>query len=365
MVKSASDLPQVMLTEIFLRLPVKSLLRCKSVCKPWLHTISNPDFIKSQIFASQKIHTLLNIVNEEQLDAGNSAITETELVDFNGQGLSCSPIHFEYLVMPHVFQPTQVICSCDGIICLYNKYGDVVYLWNPSIRRCKKLPPPTRQTSTSVPIMLGFGYDSSSNDYKVLRIVYENRYDFVPIVQVYSTNADCYREFRAPILKKWMVYARDNINVYRRTNTFVNGVLYFDGGDELVSFDLHDEVFGLIPFPRFVQRKMSDVLDFKCSVAMIFESGPGVDLWTLNNVSGQLSWTKKFSIEVDIEMEIWVSFYLGAQQFYGTNSLNRTCFLHDYEKKKTKYYGLGKESVLATLEYIETLVSLDGSEQVQ
>ena len=98
---------------------------------------------------------------------------------------------------------------------------------------------------------------------------------------------------------------------------------------------------------------------------MIFETGLGVDLWTLDYVSGQLSWTKQISIRGDLETDIWLSCYLGAGQFCGTHARNQTCFLYDYEEEETKYYGLEKESVLATLKHIETLVSLNGSEQVQ
>lgn len=97
-------------------------------------------------------------------------------------------------------------------------------------------------------------------------------------------------------------------------NIAVNGVLYFDCEDQLVTFDLHDEVFGLVPYPKSIQRKRSDIMDFEGSVAMVFESTPGVDLWTLDNVSGKLSWTKKFSIEyelddMDTEIMIWIQRY--------------------------------------------------------
>ncbi|KAK1375168.1 hypothetical protein POM88_031361 [Heracleum sosnowskyi] len=157
-------------------------------------------------------------------------------------------------------------------------------------------------------------------------------------------------------------------------------VLYFDGGDVLVSFDLHDEVFRLVQFPSLIRRrKRSDVLDFEGSLAMVFESGPGVvDLWTLDHVSKEVSWTKKFSFGNDLddlETKIWLSCYLGAGQFYGTKLLNGNCFLYEvlyyYEKKKeTQCYGLLEyfaNHILrhATYKYMETLVSLDGFEQVE
>ncbi|XP_058217046.1 F-box protein At3g08750-like [Rhododendron vialii] len=46
---TAFDLPFEITTEILSRLPVKSLLRFKSVCKTWYDLIKNPDFISKHI----------------------------------------------------------------------------------------------------------------------------------------------------------------------------------------------------------------------------------------------------------------------------------------------------------------------------
>ncbi|XP_063950444.1 putative F-box protein At1g32420 [Daucus carota subsp. sativus] len=390
MAKPTSDLPEGMVAEILLRLPVKALLQCKSVCKLWLSIISNSYFIKSHlhraITASMINPSVLNIEclppDEDNLafDVSTVAILSTldectaelqqqrrrqcRLVNDGPsnlrQDLSSSLLHFDHLVMPRLFNHFRVISSYNGIICLANYFGSEVYLWNPSIRRCKKLPSFKPYATRSMPIKIGFGYDSISNSYKVFRIVYEKILDIIPIVQVYSTNDDIWRDFRAPILKNW--------KIYKQTNIVVNGVMYFDSGDELISFDLHKEVFGIVPFPNFIQRKGSDILDFEGFVAIVFASvgyGPGLNLWTLDDVSNKISWTKRFSIETDSETNIWLYCYLGAGQFYGYKLMNGNIFLYDCdEKKETKYYELGEENSTLTLKYTETLVSLDGFEQV-
>lgn len=389
MAKFIGDLPEGMVTEILLRLPVKSLLQCKSVCKLWLSIISDPYIIKSHlhraISASINDPSALNIeyspLDEDDLVFNGSTQTIlSTLVEctaelqqqrrrpcqpvkegLNRQDLSSSPVHFNCLLMPHLFDYSRVISSYNGIICLADYFGRAIYLWNPSIRQCRKLPSVKPYATRSMPVKIGFGYDSISDGYKVFRIVFENIFDIVPIVQVYSTSADIWREFRAPILKNW--------KIYKQTNIVVNGIMYFDGGDELISFDLHKEVFGLVSFPSFIQRKGSDVLEFEGFVAMVFESvgrGPGLDLWTLNDVSGEVSWTKRFSIEADSDTNIWLYCYLGARQFYGCKLTNGNVFLYDCdEKKEIRYFELGEENSSLTLRYIETLVSLDGFEQVE
>ena len=51
------DLPEEVMLEILLRLPVKSLLRFKSVCKHWLSLISDPNFAKLHFERSSTSHT--------------------------------------------------------------------------------------------------------------------------------------------------------------------------------------------------------------------------------------------------------------------------------------------------------------------
>ncbi|KAK1398988.1 hypothetical protein POM88_008851 [Heracleum sosnowskyi] len=411
--KHVSDLPETMITEVLIRLPVKSLLICNCVCKPWLSFISNPNFLKSHIqrsiTASPSDPILLNMINVQQLGFLASEPREyfsyptpaelqqqqrqrrrRQLVnqavdDASRQDLSESPLQFWRVALPGPFQMTHFIGCCNGIICL-SSYN-VVYLWNPSIKKYRRLHFPNPQRSITVTV--GFGYDSISNEYKILRLVYLNRNDVVPIAKVYHVNAGSSREFQGPNLTTQIYYFWPSPN-----NIVVNGVLYFDGGDQLVSFDLHEEVFGLVPFPNSILRKRSDIMDFEGSVAIVFESGTGVDLWTFDKA--EFSWTKKFSIEYgmyDLDIEIKLSCYLGAKQFYGEKSLNGNYFVHeilyDYEKKETKYYGLREKyvsiyaaseesemTVRAMLEdsivpvhaafrFTETLVSLNGFEPVE
>ncbi|KAK1365281.1 hypothetical protein POM88_040842 [Heracleum sosnowskyi] len=262
--------------------------------------------------------------------------------------------------MPRFLYPCRVVASCDGIVCLSDFNSDSVYLWNPAIRQFKKLPDSSLSVTHWFPRNFGFGYDSISGDYKVVM-----SYTDLPFVEVYSNNANSWTEiwYRADI--HW--------ERYTGTNVVVNGVLYFDTSNELVSFDMRTEVFGLVPFPSGVQGKGSDVLDFEGSVAMVFQSDSGIDLWTLDDVSGsdEVSWTKKFSTQLndDEEGDIWLKLYLGGGQFYGEKSLDDGDVflynvLYDYEKREAKCYGLGEEcKVLAALKYNWTFVSLDGFEK--
>ncbi|KAI8032017.1 F-box/kelch-repeat protein [Camellia lanceoleosa] len=60
--------------------------------------------------------------------------------------------------------------SCDGLVCVYlvENYNDIIHIWNPTTRKHKSLPSFGKGFILS--ISYGFGYDSSNDDYKVVRI---------------------------------------------------------------------------------------------------------------------------------------------------------------------------------------------------
>lgn len=351
-----------MLSEILVRLPVKSLLICKSVCKPWLHTISNPHFVKFQFrratIASTNNPTLTSIQTQPTEKRVYRGLLGLPVEGPNS--LPCECIVLPLLSNAHL---RVVSCCCNGLICLANVLSNDVYIWNPSIRQYKKLPATKRNYANTVKI--GFGYDSVSDVYKVFRVVCEKLDDKVLIVQVFSTGTDSWMEFREPIM-------RSN-EVYDSTSVVVDGLLYFYGAHgRIISFDLHKDIFGVVPLPSLTStRKGSDVLNYEGSVAMVFQIGQERNLWTLDDVSGKVSWTKRFSIDIDnfdvLGIKIWMSQYLGAGQFYrdklidhGYRSILSVDVLFDNEKKEGIIYSLPKHRISAPIKYIETLVSLDG-----
>lgn len=348
------DIPEDVITVILSRLSVKSLLRCKSVCKSWLSIISNPRFIKSHlrnaVSVSKNIPEIANILDPVQF---------LELQDLS---FTC-PLHIDFIVIPRVIYETlsdpRVVGCYNGIICLSDLYVTSFYLWNPSIRQCMKVPSPTMYECFRVSV--SFGFDSICDDYKVLKIYYLYNSNEPAIIQVYSANANSWREFQSPIVQNWMVGAC--------ANTVVNGVLYIEYSQGLISFDLHTEVLGLVPFPSFFRRRLSRVLNFEDSVSMLCEcvNDESVHLWTLNDVSGQMTWIKRNRVKVNLSSSLWLILYLGAGLFYGVKPITSHSFnvLYDYEKEVTQLWGPLPLTADLTLRYTESLVSVQGFRQVE
>uniref|UniRef100_A0A2N9I627 F-box associated beta-propeller type 1 domain-containing protein n=1 Tax=Fagus sylvatica TaxID=28930 RepID=A0A2N9I627_FAGSY len=66
----------------------------------------------------------------------------------------------------------DIVDFCNGMFCLRNYEDDILYLWNPRIRKFKMvLATPHFTDLSSARVAYGFGYHSQNNDFKILRIV--------------------------------------------------------------------------------------------------------------------------------------------------------------------------------------------------
>ncbi|XP_015064117.1 F-box/kelch-repeat protein At3g23880-like [Solanum pennellii] len=125
-------LPEEVVTQILLRLPVKSLLKFR-----FMLTISLPKYNLTDCSAS----SLLYDCAAEALD-------------------------LEYPTK-EIRRSVEVVGSVHGLICLViaKKY---FLIWNPSIRKFKKLPECRDEFCFGHHFLYGFGYDEVHGDYKVV-----------------------------------------------------------------------------------------------------------------------------------------------------------------------------------------------------
>ncbi|KAG5574822.1 hypothetical protein H5410_054956 [Solanum commersonii] len=161
--------PEEILVNILSRLPVRSLVRFKSVSKFWTTLISDPYFTMKH----------LNHAKNDQ-DSQKLLIYQRCPKDYI-YSLYCCPLSPVQLVKgvqklkldcPSTLQLRRCMIHCcyNGLaiieICDNNRF--IYLLWNPSIRESIVLPPlgcPRDGCSR-----FGLGYDSSSGGYKILHM---------------------------------------------------------------------------------------------------------------------------------------------------------------------------------------------------
>ncbi|XP_015055624.1 F-box/kelch-repeat protein At3g23880-like [Solanum pennellii] len=264
-------MPTEILVEILSRVPVKSLLKFRCVSKSWLALISSPEFIKSHLSLSAS-----NNMQECNLDY----LMKNLEVSFLFEG------------------------SVNGLICLVNR-AKKIYIWNPTIRKYKKLRDYKIESWHFGRFVYGFGYDKLRDDYKVVL------YNFHEVA-IYSLKSDCWRRINHP----------PNGGRFINTGKFLNGKLYWasvvdvdmERDWSITSFDLNDEKWRKMEEPPcgndiFVLGALESNLSI-----MICSRTTNVDVWVMKEYENKESWTKTFTISCSLDR----AEYFLAQSFYLT-----------------------------------------------
>ncbi|GMP40183.1 hypothetical protein CsSME_00010728 [Camellia sinensis var. sinensis] len=147
--------------------------------------------------------------------------------------------------------------SCNGLLCLSFGEGQAI-LRNPSTRKHLELPVSLTETPVDFRGVLvnlyGLGYDSVSDDYKVMRIARINDYRFVHYeseVRVYSLKSNSWRKVGD---------FPHHLELDLCTGLLVGGALHWsvnpkpmlreDGPHALIAFDLGAEEYRMVSLPR-------------------------------------------------------------------------------------------------------------------
>ncbi|XP_063947086.1 uncharacterized protein LOC108216666 isoform X3 [Daucus carota subsp. sativus] len=159
--------------------------------------------------------------------------------------------------------------------------------------------------------------------------------------ELYSSKADSWKHVQVP----------ETLKALRASSKVVNakpGILYMTSGKDIIAFDLHKEVFRLYTIPPC---KMSDILEFNGEAAMVFKSddGSALSLFVLNDVCGEVFWTKLLDLEFDDNISRVLP-SLATAKFVTEND-------NEAKKYALRFHGDGKGMVI---KYTESLVYLQG-----
>ncbi|XP_059629965.1 F-box protein At3g07870-like [Cornus florida] len=171
----------------------------------------------------------------------------------------CDYAELEFPLDVNIDPYLSTIHGCNGIVCIISydwasqQEIQDIYLWNPSIHKVISLPPVIDACMCNI----GFGFDSETEDYKVVRIEYFNGPNFdqnPPEVEIFNLSTGTWQNIshlnlpytickdaaQAYVKGATHWLARDMRSTRSRSNLFVL----------IVSFHLVDEVFGEIMLPN-------------------------------------------------------------------------------------------------------------------
>ncbi|XP_022772462.1 F-box protein CPR30-like [Durio zibethinus] len=306
-------IPLDVLCGILSELPVKALLRFKSVSKEWFSMINDPYFIKLHLRQSMETNrNNLNIILKERASGKLFSVGFDSINLDNPRELN-HPLKRRRggVLDEEYYDYTQALGSCNGLLCLINDnqtYRTIV-LWNISTGDYKVLPdqsmePPQAWSQVQQVTFYGFGYDSINDDYKLVMIVqgidYSERSPLVTEVRVYSLKTNTWRRG-----EEIPYYFR---NLWGKGGTFVNGALHWLGIEGrkwelpsmVIAFDVGTEKHRPIKLIDNIEHNTYSVFlgalrGCLCMIATCFDDK--VNVWLMNDYGVKESWTMVYSFQ--------------------------------------------------------------------
>ncbi|XP_074333424.1 F-box/kelch-repeat protein At3g23880-like isoform X2 [Apium graveolens] len=303
------DLPKELLAEILIRLPVKDILRCRSVQKSWNYFVMSPVFISLQLNYQKQIVT--GIYNPHYpkylLFHEDDSLRLTVRFD----DLQCEEYcKLEFLPgLPNDDVDVWFALSY-GLICmstiLFTSCDHMrnIYLWNPLVKKYKTLPksplPSTKNRQAWE--ALAFGFLPEVDDYVVIHIIKPclPPHPHSVIIGVYSLKTNSWKKSSQDnVFISTIISDPDNV-------VFINGVAFWVGVNSdkqrtLLCFDTKTDILCEISLPDWVAYLplVPVIHQFGQSMAYFVwdEEVNHFDMWVLKyDHIDEFTWEKKMCV---------------------------------------------------------------------
>jgi hypothetical protein len=161
------DIPDDVLEEVLLRLPVKSLMRFKSVCKSWRDTIGSPHLQRSQLLIA-RVRRPSMLILPHRLMTRSGRMDKIMFYAYPGHGRVAELMH-EKLCSPGISIYSQPIIHCDGLVVVAAAHSSHIFVCNPATKELVLLPAGSPDYNLLGPKKVGFNVDTSTGKFKVVR----------------------------------------------------------------------------------------------------------------------------------------------------------------------------------------------------
>jgi F-box interacting protein len=236
-------LPVELIEQIFLTLPVSTLLRCVGVCKKWQNFIKDPLFVTLHL--KYAAHFSLIFFGQETV-AGKRYPSDAILID---EAWSQSTY-----AVPTI-GPDDILCgSSNGLLCLYRNTS-TIKIANLATGECMCLRKPIMNLRGDHFSFYNFGFHPLKKEYKIAHFLSDYIKDLPKkkyecnVIQVYTLGADKWKDIKTP--------KAFNLNFVRDSGAIsVDGTMYWLIEDmttswthAIMSFDPGEECFERIQLP--------------------------------------------------------------------------------------------------------------------
>lgn len=280
------EIPSSIISDILSRLPIKTCLKCKLVCKEWHQIIMSLDF--SEFRRSRGSYSSLLFYGKFYNWTENFLLLDLDKaskVDENGNLSVDSMTRFKCdFNLPN--SKLHLVNECNGVICLKDQE-----MWSPFIV-CNPLTGRfliIKQSHKAHHLLQGYGlgYCPVSRQFKVLRILM-GKFNYVAEVQTVGT-------------EEWRSVGGAHI-CKERIGAFLNGsVHWYSSKDHCIwSFHFGNEQFLRIPVPDHTKGNSAadvTIFDSYLCFSCVPRDGCQRDIWLMKEYGVCDSWVKQFVME--------------------------------------------------------------------
>ncbi|RDY03407.1 F-box protein CPR30, partial [Mucuna pruriens] len=331
-------LPRELVSNILSRLPAKDLLNCKRVCKSWFDLLTDPQFVTNYYVVhnnlqSQEKHLL--VIRRPFL---SNLQTSISVLSWNVNDPK-KHVSSDVLNPPSEYNSehkywAEILGPCNGI---YFLEGNPNAMINPSLRQFKALPE-SHLSGThgtySLSDYAGFGFDSKTNDYKVVVIrdlwlkKTDERQPGHWTAELYSLNSNSWRKFDAALPLPIDIWGSSRVYTYANNCCHWWGFVEESGREDVVlAFDMVNESFRKIKVPRIrysSEEEFATLAPFNESATIgvivypVRGKEKSFDVWIMKDYWDEGSWVKQYTVEPIEAIYKLVGFY-GSNQFLWSN----------------------------------------------
>lgn len=357
---NTGDFYEDVMHAILLKLPVKSLIRFKCVCKSWYALFEDSVFISKHLKSYENTRLIITY----------SIVDEVDPFDY--------PLELFHLYLDEtladlsslILDPLMPVYGTaggpyDGIFCIFG-VDDRLTLWNPATKECRPVPKCRIVFPRYTKIFrtnIGFGRDPKNKEYKLVLIftLWDEKdndlYDFSQTA-VYTLSTNSWRYFES--LKSSHYHMPWDYNCIN-----LDGDCYWllelrsNGNRVVLSFDLGDEVYQEIQGPCLPQSvdAVMGLYEECISLLVLHNIESCFEIWTMKDNN----WTKKLTVGPFVGMSKPLGFWKSGGFFAETHS--NQMILYDPSAEEMKTFGLNSHCFQVS-NYTETLIPIKGDDSL-